>query len=550
MKFRPLHPLFLTLIIVTISFSFMKAQNTPPTVTNVSISVDEPSQTATITYDLADADNGTAEVWLRVSADAGETYLVPVENTSGDIGAGVTVGTGKTITWDFSQTDFSGYFEGTLFTAQVVADDGFEINIQDLVDQVDSNRLKSDLESIVGVRHYSSNPTKLAETRDFIKDNFGNNGLPFTTQEVPFAGPNGENIIARQQGFSDETQTYIVDGHFDTVSNSPGADDNGSAVVGMLEVMRILAPYSFGKTIRYIGFDLEEEGLLGSAAYVVNAIPEYESLQGAYNFEMIGFYSDQPNTQTLPTGFELLFPDAVAAIEADDFRGNFITNVSDVNSNSLATVFENAAMNYVPELKVITLVTPNAALTPDLLRSDHASFWFSGYKALMLTDGANFRNFNYHQPTDVISTINFEFMVNVVKATVGAVAESAEIRNIGAGESAVFELPGLPVTTQKAGAQEATIVLGPNFPNPVNHHTTIPVFLPEACSVELNILDANGSVVVRLHSGALSAGKHNFEWHKEENPNGLYLVRLNARLKDGSERALVKKLLVIDKHKH
>jgi Zn-dependent M28 family amino/carboxypeptidase len=77
-------------------------------------------------------------------------------------------------------------------------------------------------------------------------------------QEFPRAGVTGINIIGRKRGLADERPTYIMDAHYDGVSNTAGADDNGSGVVSFLEAMRVLAPYNFARSIDFIGFDFEE----------------------------------------------------------------------------------------------------------------------------------------------------------------------------------------------------------------------------------------------------------------------------------------------------
>jgi hypothetical protein len=58
----------------------------------------------------------------------------------------------------------------------------------------------------------------------------------------------------------------------------------------------------------------------------------------------------------------------------------------------------------------------------------------------MLTDGANFRNPNYHQASDTLGALNYTFMSNVVKATLAAIAESAELLH---GDQAFANFDGL-----------------------------------------------------------------------------------------------------------
>ncbi len=63
---------------------------------------------------------------------------------------------------------------------------------------------------------------------------------------------------------------------------------------------------------------------------------------------------------------------------------------------------------------------------PDMTRSDHRPFMLAGIPAVMVTDTANFRNPNYHQPTDTVETIDPKRFTLVAKAIAGATYELAE----------------------------------------------------------------------------------------------------------------------------
>ena len=400
------------------------SQNQIPQITNLTTAVDLSAGMLTIEYDVLDAEADTLEIFLEVSDNDGTNFLIDTENATGDIGFPVLPGAGKSISWIYN-----GRIENPgNYVLKLVADDRFEIDLQELVDQVDSNRLKTDLEFLCGIRHRTTGLAHLEEVKDSMEQFFLENNLQTERQAFPFGAYQAHNMIARKPGAVQEETVYIIDAHFDTVSDSPGADDNGSGVAGIMEAARVLSTYEFKKSIKFIGFDLEEDGLIGSNWYVnLAGPPDYENTAGVFNFEMIAFYNEEPNSQTLPPGFELLYPDVQATLEADSFRGNFITNVTLTSSAELATVFEDAATTYVPDLKVITIVTPDELVPPDLARSDHARFWEVGIPALLLTDGAEFRNFNYHSPDDEFNSLNFNFLTQVVQTTVAAVAEQAEI---------------------------------------------------------------------------------------------------------------------------
>src|SRR5690606_18944380 len=188
-----------------------------------------------------------------------------------------------------------------------------------------------------------------------------------------------DNILGRHVGAIDPIKTFIVDGHYDAVAGTPGADDNGTAVAATLEIARILSQFHFRNSLRFIGFSFEEQGVIGSQQYVQSGMPVWEEVHGVLNMEMIGYYSDQPNSQTTPDGFELLFPAAYAELQTNEFRGDFLTVVGNTASDPLNNAFVAAVAQYVPQLKRIPLSVPgNGQIAPDLRRSDHAPFWDSG----------------------------------------------------------------------------------------------------------------------------------------------------------------------------
>lgn len=443
---------------LSLTSAVLAAGNDPPEVTNVLAIVDIGNEFVLFSYDLLDAEQDEIEITLKVSSDSGQTHTVPVDSVEGDIGYPITPGKGKQIIWYYDPETISFDEESVDgFIAKIIADDLQEVDIQELVDEVDSLNLRNDLTFIEGIRHRTAGFAHLEATKDFIEERFLSSGLQVNRHEFTFQGYGAANIIGSLPGQSQEEIIYIIDAHFDTVSNSPGADDNGSGVVGMLESMRVLSAHNFAHTIKFIGFDLEEElGVgAGSRRYVNEAIMPYEQIEGVFNLEMIGYSCNQPNCQQLPAGFDVLFPEFYASVAAHDFRGDFIANVSNENSNPIRLAFDNCAAEFVPELRVLSLaVAGNGQIAPDLRRSDHAFFWDAGYQALILSDTANFRHPNYHRPNETLGSLDFDFMANVVKATVATVAKLADIRHSGVGVVNTFDINF--TTVRSAGKQSAT----------------------------------------------------------------------------------------------
>ena len=68
---------------------------------------------------------------------------------------------------------------------------------------------------------------------------------------------------------------------------------------------------------------------------------------------------------------------------------------------------------------VVDLTVPGGGwLLPAVRLSDHASFWDEGYKAVMVTDTAFFRNPHYHRASDTMEKLDFTFMAELVDSLI------------------------------------------------------------------------------------------------------------------------------------
>lgn len=311
--------------------------NQPPEVSNVRVVVDEQANRVIITYDVADAEQDSLQVALTISADSGETFLFPVDSATGDVGFPVFSGTDRQVIWQYDPELITLSAAPDGFLAQIIADDRYEIAIEDLVDQVDSTRIKAELQTFERVRHYDAGFEAIEATKEYIDSVFVTHGLQASRQPFTFSGWNAANIIGRLPGLTEEAGVYIVDAHFDTISSSPGVDDNASGTVGMLEAMRVLSRYRFQKSIKFIGFDLEEVGLRGSERYVQDGIPAYEQTEGVINFEMIGYTCLQAGC------------DAFASI------GNYINNIFGLFSRKYDVKQRGVLLGYVRNILQRTL---------------------------------------------------------------------------------------------------------------------------------------------------------------------------------------------------
>lgn len=512
-------------------FSYLAVgQNNPPVISNVTCLADTQDNRLIVEYDLTDVEGDDVDVIFRVSSDSGFSYVFDQGWTTGDVGYPVTPGSNKTLVWHYDSVG-----DITQYKVKLVADDRVPIDIQEIVDQVDSTNLWNDLTWIAQERHNTSAPTHWIAVRDSLYDRFEADGLiawrfPFVYQNV-----NAENQIGRIPGCKNEGISYVIDSHFDGVTNSPGADDNGAGVAGLLEASRILSQYNFERSINIIGFDLEEQGLVGSARYVNDGgIFPWETVDGVLNFEMIGYYSEQDSTQEFPPGFASLFPDVQDSVMAQNYKGNFLTNVANTNSSWLRQTFDSCALVYVPELRVLSLEAPGTGfLTPDLRRSDHARFWDAGIAALMLTDGAEYRNFNYHTPFDTVGALDVNFMTNNVKAALATIATLARPQHSTVSVHDIFVHPASGIAQVAEKRFEFTL-----YPNPSEGEVVLALQQEVQGELTVKIVDHQGKEVFQLT--AANAIDGSIELDISHLARGTYFVQLFAKGYVGVQQVILK----------
>jgi hypothetical protein len=102
--------------------------------------------------------------------------------------------------------------------------------------------------------------------------------------------------------------------------------------------------------------------------------------------------------------------------------GDFLSVVGNTASAGLLNHFMESSAAAVPDLIVLSLEVPgNGESLPDVRRSDHAPFWDNGFQALLVSDTADLRNPNYHQPTDTLDTLDLQFAADVTTASLATV---------------------------------------------------------------------------------------------------------------------------------
>ncbi len=284
----------------------------------------------------------------------------------------------------------------------------------------DPARYEADLLAVAGARgvgteHYTA-------VQKLIQDRLKELGY---TVELQAYGE-GTNILATKAGSKAADELVIIGAHYDGVPNCTAADDNASGVAGALEVARLLATSSPERTLMFAFWDEEENGLRGAAQHAMALHAAGKKVVTVLDFETIGYFSTQPDSQQIPPGFDFVFPIVKTMMAENGKAGDFITLVYDTKSDPAVAALGAAAKQL--GLPSAPLLLDDAMLTAsslaDLRRSDHAAYWMAGFPAVMITDTANFRNTHYHckDGEDSADRLDHDAATRVVHATAVAAA--------------------------------------------------------------------------------------------------------------------------------
>ncbi|RKY71917.1 MAG: hypothetical protein DRP97_01375 [Candidatus Latescibacterota bacterium] len=220
------------------------------------------------------------------------------------------------------------------------------------------------------------------------------------------------NVEGTLKGTDPSAGYYVISAHYDATARrtegwdwrtqpTSGADDNGTGVALMLESARILSSLHFPWGIRFVGFCGEELGLLGSKDYARKAFEHGDRILGAMNFDMIGY-------NRLVDRLHL---------------------VANPTSRWIVDLMQAANERYGIGLMLEVLVDYRA------LRSDHASFWFQGYDAMLgienyppetTPDSTLYIPYaSYDTATDVADSVNFGLVRKDAQLCVAFLAQYA-----------------------------------------------------------------------------------------------------------------------------
>ena len=190
------------------------------------------------------------------------------------------------------------------------------------------------------------------------------------------------NVVARLEGSEHPEGVYVYSAHYDSVPNSPGADDNSTGTAVLLEMARVLADRDLPATIIFASLTAEEAGLLGAQEFVRRAEEEGLEVAGVINNDMMGWTRHHRLDNTIR------------------FSNYGIRDIQHASSILFSDLITYDSRYY---------------------RFTDAHVFFNAYGDVIGGIGSYpiLGNPNYHQPTDRLETINHRLVRAVAQSTTG-----------------------------------------------------------------------------------------------------------------------------------
>lgn len=284
-----------------------------------------------------------------------------------------------------------------------------------------ADRLRGHVEKLageIGVRNID-HPEAYRRAADYLIEQLESWGYSPKRRSFEVDGVETANIVVEKPGGKESAEIVVVGAHYDSVSSSPGADDNASGVASALELARRFRDVETRRTLRIVFFANEEAPYfggpeMGSWRYARDARESGARIVSMFSLEMLGYYSTEVGSQKYPAGLSWIYPERghfVAFVGNLWNRGLVASSISEFRRNGSFPSYGIAAPQFVPGISL----------------SDHSAFWVHDFPAVMVTDTAFFRNDHYHRRSDTPETLDYERMARVVDGLEAVVAGQAKL---------------------------------------------------------------------------------------------------------------------------
>src|SRR6478609_5257250 len=200
------------------------------------------------------------------------------------------------------------------------------------------------------------------------------------------------NVVATLKGTDpNDNRVFIISGHLDNMRSSPtdrigdapGANDDASGTVAVMECARIMSKHSFPATLIFVAVSGEEQGLLGSRFMSAKAKKENWNIEGVLNNDIMGS-NNSNETNIIDNTKVRVFSEGLPAYELDK-KANTIRNFGTENDGAarqLARYVKETGERYVPNLEVVMIYRNDRYLRG----GDHTPYVQRGYAAVPITE--------------------------------------------------------------------------------------------------------------------------------------------------------------------
>jgi len=214
-------------------------------------------------------------------------------------------------------------------------------------------------------------------------------------QPFTYSGKRTNNIIAIKRGSTNPREIVVIGAHMDSTSQSPstlapGCIDNGSGTVAVMLAAKAMANITSDRTIYYVLFSAEEQGLIGSEYFVDEADSDGLNIVAALTMDMIGY--------------------------SNRYYGVLIEGTQNADIRELMDLFES-------NIKQFTQLTTEKAYFS--YGSDHVSFQQAGIPAFLAIEQDNTDYGQYHRTTDTITYLDLNQSMDILKGMVGTLYDVA-----------------------------------------------------------------------------------------------------------------------------
>jgi hypothetical protein len=285
-----------------------------------------------------------------------------------------------------------------------------DFDILEMITKINESILRSHVQKLQDFGPHPTGSKTLEQVADYIYSELSNNNYSVIFQNWQYDGKQEKNIEATLKGLGSTDSIVILCAHYDSVSYSPGADDDGSGVASILTIAEILKDHAFNSTIKFVLFSGEEQGHLGSDFYVQEAYGRGDKITAVINLDGVGYASDSLNGSMVRNLIE------------DESK--WIADIGKQVSNEFSSVINLTIVDYINDI-----------------HADHQPFIDHGYDAIMVLEKE--LNPFYHTTEDTIDHMNISYLTKICRLALGTLVKIAELESMLNEEDLIIRIKGM-----------------------------------------------------------------------------------------------------------